>query len=431
MNQWLKDDVEHLPVGVVVCCRHKEYEEIARRRLFLNGAVFLQSLSEVQIEQYFAQFELATVWESARSSETLKGLLSKPLFLSIFGLVATAGKFDVADWHQQITDADQQEYIFNCYCEAMMSRELTVASEQELGILSRTYGRKPLPNPDLVQRTLVFAAKVLEQNSQTEFLIERLQPNCLPEEWQREEYKTLFILLIASIIITSQIIASRFSIWLPILVSTFPWLKYSLTANHIYPMEKLYLNWRKALPSSLSFRIGTLIFASIIWGASQTDQELGYFAVVILTGIAVNKFVARLAEEMHAEIEIPLEPNQGIKNTYINMFRFTCISLPLFLVVGLIYQFRINLFAHLEFSPYFFVTFGIYIVGICFFEGGGKALLQHVALRLVLKQSSYAPFRYDHLLNYCTERLLLQRIGDRHQFMHKLLQEHFAKMELD
>ena len=42
-----------------------------------------------------------------------------------------------------------------------------------------------------------------------------------------------------------------------------------------------------------------------------------------------------------------------------------------------------------------------------------------------------APYRYDKLLDYCTERLLLQRIGGRYRFMHKLLQEHFAKMPLD
>jgi hypothetical protein len=35
------------------------------------------------------------------------------------------------------------------------------------------------------------------------------------------------------------------------------------------------------------------------------------------------------------------------------------------------------------------------------------------------------------LLDYCTERLLLQRIGGRYRFMHKLLQDHFAAMDLD
>jgi hypothetical protein len=48
-----------------------------------------------------------------------------------------------------------------------------------------------------------------------------------------------------------------------------------------------------------------------------------------------------------------------------------------------------------------------------------------------LWHNRYAPPRYDLLLNYCTERLLLQRIGGRYRFMHKLLQDHFANLDLD
>ncbi|NES25772.1 MAG: hypothetical protein F6K41_44490, partial [Symploca sp. SIO3E6] len=62
---------------------------------------------------------------------------------------------------------------------------------------------------------------------------------------------------------------------------------------------------------------------------------------------------------------------------------------------------------------------------------GGNAFSQHIALRLVLAWNRYAPLRYDLLLNYCTERLLLQRVGGRYRFMHKFLQDHFARMDLE
>jgi hypothetical protein len=52
-------------------------------------------------------------------------------------------------------------------------------------------------------------------------------------------------------------------------------------------------------------------------------------------------------------------------------------------------------------------------------------------LRILLWHNGYAPPRYDLLLDYCTERLLLQRIGGRDRFMHRTLQEYFAGMELD
>ncbi len=56
---------------------------------------------------------------------------------------------------------------------------------------------------------------------------------------------------------------------------------------------------------------------------------------------------------------------------------------------------------------------------------------KHIVLRIVLKCYGYVPFRFDLLLDYCTERLLIQRIGGRYRFTHKLLQDYFAKMELD
>jgi hypothetical protein len=72
-----------------------------------------------------------------------------------------------------------------------------------------------------------------------------------------------------------------------------------------------------------------------------------------------------------------------------------------------------------------------FLIWTGFDKGGGDALTKHIALRIVLAWNGYAPFRFDLLLNYCTERLLLQRIGGRYRFMHKLLQDYFAKMELD
>jgi len=35
---------------------------------------------------------------------------------------------------------------------------------------------------------------------------------------------------------------------------------------------------------------------------------------------------------------------------------------------------------------------------------------------------------YARFLNYCTELTLLQRVGGRYRFIHKLLQDHLAHM---
>ena len=66
------------------------------------------------------------------------------------------------------------------------------------------------------------------------------------------------------------------------------------------------------------------------------------------------------------------------------------------------------------------------IFGLIF---GGNSCIQHFALRLILYFNRYIPWNYAHFLDYSTERLFLQRVGGRYRFVHKLLQDHFAKME--
>ncbi|MCL1467604.1 hypothetical protein [Argonema galeatum] len=56
--------------------------------------------------------------------------------------------------------------------------------------------------------------------------------------------------------------------------------------------------------------------------------------------------------------------------------------------------------------------------------------IQHLALRIVFWSNGYIPWNYARFLNYCTERMILQRVGGCYRFIHRLLQEHFANMEL-
>jgi hypothetical protein len=57
--------------------------------------------------------------------------------------------------------------------------------------------------------------------------------------------------------------------------------------------------------------------------------------------------------------------------------------------------------------------------------------IRHFILRFILWLDSSILWNYARFLDYCTERLLLQRIGGRYRFIHKLLQDHFAAMPLE
>jgi hypothetical protein len=56
--------------------------------------------------------------------------------------------------------------------------------------------------------------------------------------------------------------------------------------------------------------------------------------------------------------------------------------------------------------------------------------IQYIVLRLILQLSSQMPWNITRFLDQCTERLILQRVGNRYRFIHRLVQEHFANLEI-
>jgi len=244
LSSWLTGELIQQPCGVVVCCRREEYEQVVQQPLNLYTAIYLQPLTQNQIAEYFAQLDLNIVWKTLQQDESLQELLTKPLFLSTFGLVQTQNKFSLEDW-QLLSNSEQRiEYLFHIYWEATMTRDLIIdPGEKQQGFLSRTYGKKQLSS-ETVQRALIFAAKSLNQESKTELLIERIQPSWLPEVEQRKIYKSLCIIFFSLMFIPASYLARDFSEWLPVMLTTFPLLKYILTVDQIIPTEKLQLSNR-------------------------------------------------------------------------------------------------------------------------------------------------------------------------------------------
>lgn len=70
------------------------------------------------------------------------------------------------------------------------------------------------------------------------------------------------------------------------------------------------------------------------------------------------------------------------------------------------------------------------ILGLIFSLFAGFACIQYFALRLTLWLTGQMPWNITRFLDYCTERLILQRVGNRYRFIHRLVQEHFANLEI-
>ena len=70
------------------------------------------------------------------------------------------------------------------------------------------------------------------------------------------------------------------------------------------------------------------------------------------------------------------------------------------------------------------------IIGLIFSSLAWWGCIEYLALRLILGLSGYMPWNITRFLDYCTERLILQRVGNRYRFIHRLVQEHFANLEI-
>ncbi|MEZ4706499.1 MAG: hypothetical protein R3A44_04795 [Caldilineaceae bacterium] len=78
------------------------------------------------------------------------------------------------------------------------------------------------------------------------------------------------------------------------------------------------------------------------------------------------------------------------------------------------------------------------IVGLSvgFLQYGGRAVVQHYVLRILLAQRHILPYplRDAHLVNWLddmVDRILLRRVGGGWVFIHRYLLEHFAEQYTD
>ena len=147
----------------------------------MNGAIYLESLSDKQIQEYLQSLNRYYIWDkNIRNQSELLDLARKPLFLTML-VVAYQGR--------AIQNSSE---LFENYIE----QQLSAPDNQG------TYPPKKNPSKKRTLHYLVWLAKKLEKEEETEFLIEGIQPAWL-ESTKQKKYKItvrLFLGLIAYLI---------------------------------------------------------------------------------------------------------------------------------------------------------------------------------------------------------------------------------------
>lgn len=213
-----------------------------------------------------------------------------------------------------------------------------------------------------------------------------------------------------------------------------------ITILVMYSLFNIFPNPSFDISEYSLFKLGTINFFIIL----SIFVAVGFFMGLLLSlPLTVFGLVPK-------EIDSKAIPNQGIVRSAQNFFYFVFLCCLAFTFYGMISSVLVEV---LKLSNG--VTGGIearleYILGkvlqkslniglgwgtiIGTFGGmrrGGAALVQHLTLRWCLFKQGFIPWNLTRFLDYCTERLFIQRVGGRYRFIHKLLQDHFAAMPFD
>jgi len=62
---------------------------------------------------------------------------------------------------------------------------------------------------------------------------------------------------------------------------------------------------------------------------------------------------------------------------------------------------------------------------------GGLAWLRHHLLRRLLVRADMIPSNYVRFLEYAVEHMLLRKFGRGHMFLHRIVLDYFANLEIE
>ncbi|NES00171.1 MAG: NACHT domain-containing protein, partial [Symploca sp. SIO1B1] len=466
---------------LVVCSRIKDYEALSNRLNF-QSAAYIRLLTLEQICYYLDSVggDLRGLRTLIAEDRVLQELAQSPLMLNIMTLAYQG--VAVKDLPRTEVLEEQRRQLFDDYIERMFNRRKA----------SQRYERAQ------VKRWLIWLASRMVQESQTVFLIEKMQPYWLKNRKKEQTYTLLALLtgvLIGVLVAVLVGLPILVEIRVPILALIVVLIVVLMIARiGILTTEIIVVLMIALIVVTIGLLIDALIvliiaglIVGLIAGAKQEIKTVGilkiniqkvWFRLIVelirqliiglivglilglawlievlivglSAGLALGLIVGLISGLIVgveiSEMETTTSPNQGIWKSIRNaMTGGLIVGLITGLIAGLIFGLRR---AWLIFELSVGLIFGLreglregliagliagLITGlIAGLVSGGIACIQHFSLRLILYLNNYIPWNYAHFLDYATERIFLQKVGGGYIFIHRMLMEHFAQMQLE
>lgn len=197
--------------------------------------------------------------------------------------------------------------------------------------------------------------------------------------------------------------------------------------------------------SAIIYIIIGIIVIGVTAYFNQTDLFgllLGVLGVLIGGLISCLFFVILFGPELfilggisvETSVEKTTFPNQGIWKSAKNIFVLSLLGVFFGVAysISMTWHFLMPVGSEqeptLSMAELSFWTYMILTMAIPFAFLAGGACIKHFVLRIILYRNRYIPWNYASFLDYASERIFLRKVGGSYIFIHRMLQEHFARM---
>lgn len=461
LNQFIQT---HGLTEIVVCTRIHDYENLSER-LKLRSAIYLQSLTSQQIDQFLerAGESLFSLKTFLQNNTEIRALASSPLILSIMSLAYQGCLTEDLPQSASLRENFHQK-LFDDYIKRMFYR--------------RQHTNRQYEESQTLYWLAWLASKMVEE-SQTVFFIEEITPKWLNFR------QNLFYGISTSLITSFCKLLLSFFYALPIgflLIPIFVYIYHSFGVN-IYLLPKIWFaaaliagfvtafieeyseirnikrveilrwSWVDAI-STIKHEFETLFdlkrdngcraICALLFG---WPVMIPLFILSIVSPIPRNAIIIAPQNE-----DEKIVPNQGVWNSLKNSIIGALIGVLISgLLVGMFDWWSDVIITSVQMLDSGFDDMAIMqvikhfatgwsglkylVIGLSGLVGwlfyGGRTCIQHFNLRFILSFKGYIPWNYAHFLDYATERIFMQKIGGGYIFIHRMLMEYFAQMELE
>lgn len=419
INQFMQD---YGQTEMVVCSRIADYEVLSNR-LQLRGAIYIRSLTPEQVKQYIdsAGEKLEALKTVLSQDSTLQELAKSPLTLSVMTLAYQDKK--VEQILQTGSIEVRRKHLFNAYIERMFNRKQ----------INQEYSK------DQTKKWLTWLAKRMSKASKTIFLIEEIQPTWLQNKVQNFVYRvgTTFVgIIVIALISCLGWVLDAHNTWLNLFntlsLNSLAWgfvlfINFGWGKAEIKTFETLTWPWKKSpqeLLNGLKLGLGwscILCPMGAVWCVLTCRDVLIIRNTIygLILGFVFTLMIGLIHGLKGSEIERKSFPNQGILRSAGN---------SIIVVLGSWIMLSVIIFAGFPMglqSKTSIITWGL-MLGLLF--GGGIAVIQHFSLRFIFGMKGFIPINLVRFLDYSTERIFMQKVGGGYIFIHRMLLEHFARM---